>query len=486
MSAHGPASDPPTSTVLSGDGAAAIHPPARESVSGPSPEGAATPPARRVWFQTFGCQMNVYDTGKMRAQLAADGYVETTDPDEADLVLFNTCSIREKAVDKMDGALGPFRKDKRRGRDVVLGIAGCVAQQEGQALLDKYPEVDMVFGPDGVPHVRRLVARAAQGHRVLDTDLLDLDTYPFVSDLDPADQGVGAFVTIQKGCDNRCTFCIVPTTRGDEASRPSDQILDEVRGLTARGVREITLIGQNVNSYGLKVAGERTFAQLLYAVADIQGVERIRYTTSHPRDMGDDVIQAYRDLPQLTSHLHLPVQSGSNHVLRRMKRFYTRERYLAVVEALRDARPDLALTTDIIVGFPGETDEDFAETMSLMEAAGFVASFSFKYSPRPGTPALKLIDRGDEVPAAVASARLTAWQTAQRTRSAAWARSYEGSVVDILVEGPSRHDDGVICGRTSSHLMVNVPGSLDLVGRTIPVRVTRGFTHSARGERVVG
>jgi len=319
---------------------------------------------------------------------------------------------------------------------------------------------------------------------VLDTDFLDLETYPFVSDLDPADHGVGAFVTIQKGCDNKCTFCIVPTTRGAEASRPSEQILDEVRGLVGRGIREITLIGQNVNSYGLKVAGERTFAELLYAVAEVPGVERIRYTTSHPRDMGDDVVQAYRDLPQLTSHLHLPVQSGSNRVLRRMKRFYTRERFLRVVEALREARPDLTLTTDIIVGFPGETDEDFEQTMSLMDDAGFVGSFSFKYSPRPGTPALHLIDRGQAVPPDVASARLTAWQAAQKARSQAWTRSHEGQVVRILVEGPSRHDEGVVCGRTSGNLMVNVPGDLSLVGSLVDVRVTRGFAHSARGERL--
>ena len=442
----------------------------------------ATP--RRVWFHTFGCQMNVYDTGKMRAKLSADGWVVADDPDDADLILLNTCSIREKAVDKMDGALGRWRADKRRGRPLLLGVAGCVAQQEGQALLDRYPELDLVFGPDGVPHVSRLVAEAGQGRRVLDTTFLDLETYPFVAEVDPAEHGVGAFVTIQKGCDNKCTFCIVPTTRGAEASRPSAEILAEVRALVARGVQEITLIGQNVNSYGLKVPGERTFAQLLYAVADVPGVTRIRYTTSHPRDMGDDVVQAYRDLPQLASHLHLPVQSGSSRVLRRMKRFYTRERYLRIVDALRDARADLTLTTDIIVGFPGETDADFDDTMSLLDAAGFVGSFSFAFSPRPGTPALALIDRGESVPAEVASARLTAWQEAQRARSLAWTRAHEGRVVDVLVEGPSRHDDGVVAGRTSTNLVVNFPGGLDIVGRTLSVRVTRGFTHTARGEPV--
>lgn len=434
---------------------------------------------RRVYIHTFGCQMNEYDTGKIRVQLASDGFVATDDPGQADLILLNTCSIREKAVDKMDSALGEYRGLKRRRGSMVIGVAGCVAQQEGQALLDRYPDLDLVFGPDGVPQVRQLVARAFAGQRVLDTTFLDLDNYPFVADVDPSQHGVTAFVTIQKGCDNKCTFCIVPTTRGVEVSRPSAEIVEEVRRLVDGGVREITLIGQNVNSYGLKAAGEITFAQLLYRVAEVPGVQRIRYTTSHPRDMGADVVQAYRDLPSLASQLHLPVQSGSNRVLRRMKRFYTRERYLDTVAALRDARPDLALTTDIITGFPGETDEDFEQTLSLLDEAGFIGSFSFKYSPRPGTAALRL---DDEVSDEAASARLERWQRTQRERSAAWTRTHEGQVYDVLVEGPSRRDEGVVCGRTLDGLMVNFPGGLDLIGQTVPVRVTRGFTHSARGE----
>ena len=443
---------------------------------------AASTEAGKVYVHTFGCQMNAYDSGKIRAQLARDGWSSTADPDEADLVLLNTCSIREKAVDKMHSVLGEFRRQKRQGREVRLGIAGCVAQMDGQGLFDRYPDVDLVFGPDGVPHVRKLVTEVQDGRRVLDTTFLDLETYPFVTDLDPdAGSTVGAFVTIQKGCDNKCTYCIVPATRGAEASRPSDEIVEECRRLVAEGVQEITLIGQNVNSYGLKVPGERTFAQLLYAVAEVPGVERIRYTTSHPRDMGDDVIQAYRDLPQLTSHLHLPVQSGSNKVLRRMKRFYTRERFLRIVDGLRDARPDIALTTDVIVGFPGETDAQFEETMTLLDEVGFVGSFSFKYSPRPGTPALRLKEGFDD---AVSGERLQRYQARQRELSLAWTRGHEGQVVNVLVEGPSRHDEGVIAGRTSGNLMVNFPGSLDQVGDFVDVRVTRGFTHSARGEAV--
>jgi tRNA-2-methylthio-N6-dimethylallyladenosine synthase len=435
----------------------------------------------KVFFHTFGCQMNDYDTSKMRARLAGHGYNPTEDPAEADLILLNTCSIREKAVDKMHSALGRYRRLKRQGQPVVIGVAGCVAQMEGNALLERYPDLDLVFGPDAVGHVTELVAEARAGSRVLDTEFLDLENYPFVADVDATQSGVGAFVTIQKGCDNRCTFCIVPTTRGDEASRPSAEVLAEIAALTALGVSEITLIGQNVNSYGLKVDGEQTFAQLLYAVAEVPGVERIRYTTSHPRDMGEDVVQAYADLEKLTSHLHLPVQSGSNRVLRRMKRFYTCEHYLRVVDKLRAARPDIVLTTDFIAGFPGETDEDFEETMALLDAVGFVGSFSFKYSPRPGTPALRL---DEHLPDAVAGERLTRLQNRQRQLSRQWAVGHEGSVQRVLVEGPSRHGEGVVCGRTSTNLPVNFAGPLSLVGELIDIRIIRGLTHSCRGEIV--
>ena len=440
-------------------------------------------PHKQVYIRTFGCQMNVYDTGKMKALLARDGYTPTEQPEEADLVIINTCSIREKPEQKLHSFLGDMRRIKR-GRPLLLAVSGCVAQQEGRKILDRYPDVDLVFGPDAIPNIQRLVAEAAT-RPVLDTEFLDRDDYVFASDLDPSAEGqVGAFVTIQKGCDNKCTFCVVPNTRGPELSRPSGEILTEVRALVARGVREITLIGQNVNSYGLKHGGELTFAQLLYAVAAVPGVERIRYTTSHPRDMGPDVVQAYRDLPQLTSHLHLPVQSGSDAVLRRMKRFYTHSDYLRLVEQLTAARPDLALTTDIITGFPGETDADFQETLRLIDEVRFHSAFSFKYSARPGTAALKLIDRGDEVPDEVSGARLIAAQDQLRRLALAHNRALEGRTVSVLVEGPSAHDEGVICGRTSTNKMVNFPGSPALVGRTLPVRVTRAFTNSLRGEQV--
>ena len=440
---------------------------------------------KRVFVHTFGCQMNEYDTTKVYAQLAKDGYAQTSEAAEADLILLNTCSIRDKAEQKMHSALGEYRRMKRQGQSVKIGVMGCVAQQEGETLTNRYNDIDLVFGPDGVPNVRNLVSSVMEEkkRKVVDTQFLDLDTYPFVTDVDPrASESVGAFVTIQKGCDNRCTFCIVPTTRGDEASRPSRQIVREVKMLVDCGVKEITLIGQNVNSYGLKVPEERNFAQLLYAVSDVPGVERIRYTTSHPRDMGPDVIQAYKDLPKLTSHLHLPVQSGSDAVLRRMKRFYTREHFLSVVAQLRDARPDIALTTDMIIGFPGETDEDFEQTMSLLEEVGFVGAFSFKYSPRPGTPALRLMK--DAVDPTVASARLTRFQTRQNELQKEFVAGHLGQTIQVLVEGPSRYDEGFVAGRGSNHLMVNFKGGPDLVGQLVDVRVTEAFSHTARGERV--
>jgi len=436
-------------------------------------------PAKKVYIKTFGCQMNEYDSGKMRALLGQDGYVSVQEPDEADVILVNTCSVREKPEHKLHSFIGEVKHLHKQG--VKIGITGCMAQHDGERLFKKYrKDVDLVLGPDQVPKIQSLVKQATK-ERVLANDFMDLDEYSFVRDLDPAaETSTGAFVTIQKGCDNKCTFCIVPATRGIEVSRSSEEILEEVRACTARGVREITLIGQNVNSYGLKVGGERTFAQLLYAVADQPGVERIRYTTSHPRDMGPDVVQAYRDLPQLTSHLHLPVQSGSTRVLRRMKRFYTREKYLQLVDDLLSARPDLSLTTDIIVGFPGETDEDFEETMTLLDTVRFDASFSFKYSPRPGTPALRL--EKDNVDPKVASERLIRFQARQRSIQIENNRKMEDVIVNVLVEGRSKWDEAVVCGRTSSFKMVNFPGSMDMVGQTLPVRVTRGFVNSLRGE----
>ena len=441
---------------------------------------------KKAYIRTFGCQMNVYDTGKMLAILQKDGYEQTENMEEADLVIVNTCSIREKPEVKVHSFLGEARKIKRGrdNRDMTIAISGCVAQQEGQNLLNRYPDVNLVFGPDAVPNLSTLISATENHRQVLDTNFLDEADYVFASELDPnATDRIGAFVTIQKGCDNKCTFCIVPTTRGKEVSRPSAEIVTEVRALVSQGIKEITLIGQNVNSYGLKKSGEKTFAQLLYAVAEVPGVDRIRYTTSHPRDMGPDVIQAYRDLPQLCSHLHLPVQSGSSRILRRMKRFYTRERYLSVVDQLRSARPDIALSTDFIIGFPGETDDDFELTMSLLERVRFHSSFSFKYSERPGTPALRLVER-DPIDSMLAGQRLVRLQKRQREIAQEEHLRLEGSVLPVLIEGPSRHDEGVICGRTDTFKMINFPGDVSWVGQRRNVRVTKAFANSLRGEVV--
>lgn len=435
----------------------------------------------RVYLQSFGCQMNDYDAGKMRAQLARDGWEPTEELHDADLVIVNTCSVREKPEQKLHSFLGRVLPERRR-RGMTVAVAGCYAQLDGERLFKKYPAVDLVFGPDAVHRVRELVAEA-RTRRVLDLDVHADEHYPFPTDVDPDAEGkVAGFVTIQKGCDNKCTFCIVPATRGVEVSRPPEEVVAEVRALVERGVRDVTLIGQNVNSYGTKVPGMPVFAELLRRVHAVEGLEVLRYTTSHPRDMGDDVVECYRELPKLASHLHLPVQSGSDRVLRRMKRFYTRARYLEVVAKLRAARPDLVFTTDVITGFPGETEADFAATMSLLEEVRFHASFSFRYSPRPGTAALRLLD--EAVPAEVAQERLERFQARQREIALEEHRKLVGTVVRVLVEGPSANDPGVVCGRTSTFKTVNFPGDPAMAGTWQAVRVGAAFPNTLRGERV--
>ncbi|MBN2798701.1 MAG: tRNA (N6-isopentenyl adenosine(37)-C2)-methylthiotransferase MiaB [Deltaproteobacteria bacterium] len=439
-------------------------------------------PSDKVYVRTFGCQMNVYDTGKMYALLARDGWERAETPEEATLILINTCSIREKAENKLHSTLGEYRGLRKRGQQVRVGVTGCVAQQEGEAILRRYPDVDLVVGPDGVPHIRELVARAQAGERVLDTDFLALAGYPFVPDVDPqASKLHTGFVTVQKGCDHKCTYCIVPSVRGAEVSRSADEVVAEVEALVAQGLKDITLIGQNVNGWGKGLPGDPRFGELLLRVGAVSGLDRLHYTTSHPSEMGPDIYQAHRQLPNLVPHLHLPVQSGNNRILKRMHRLYTREHYLDVVAALREARPDLVLGSDFIVGFPGETAAEFQQTLDLLVEADIVMSYSFKYSERPGTPAPRL---PDAVPPEVAGQRLTALQTLQRERSLAWHRSLEGRVFPVLVEGPARHDEGVIAGRTPHGAMVNFPGSLEQLNQLALVRVTKGFTHSARGEQV--
>jgi len=437
---------------------------------------------RHVFVKTFGCQMNVYDSGKMLAQLAHDGFEPVDDWRAADLVIVNTCSVREKPQLKVRSFLGPILARKRAKGAPMVAVAGCVAQHDGAELFRRMPELDLVFGPDGVPRVRELV-RAAGQRRVLDDHFLEVAEYPFVQDLvPPSEREVSSLVTIQKGCDNHCTYCIVPSARGAQVSRPMEQILTEVRGLAARGVRDFTLIGQNVNAYGAEDGAPSRFAELLEAVHAIPEVWRLRFTTSHPRDMEPATIAAWGRLPRLASHLHLPVQAGSDRVLRRMGRQYTRAHYLAVVEGLRAARPDISLTTDFIVGFPGETREDFEDTLSLLEAVRFDASFSFKYSPRPGTAATRLHER-EPVDDAEAGARLRELQALQSRIQLENNQACVGRVLEVLIERPSRNDPDVWMGRSSCFRAVNLPAEASMAGSIVPVRITRAHAHSLQGER---
>ena len=435
---------------------------------------------RKVHIHTLGCQMNALDTGKMLALLARDGWEPTPEMESADLVLINTCSVREKPERKLRSLLGRLRVLKLRRPDLIVGVTGCTAQLDGSTLFKDFPGVDLITGPDGVPRIRELV-QAARTHRVLDDRFLEASPYPFVQDsVQLDDNPLTGLVTIQKGCDNWCAYCVVPTTRGPEVSRPAEEIVAEVQDLVDRGVRDVTLIGQNVNTYGRKTPGEPTFDILLRRVHDVEGLWRLRFTTSHPRDLDDATVDCWRDLPKLASHLHLPVQSGSDGVLARMNRGYTRAHYLERVGALRAARPGLSLTTDLIVGFPGETDAEFADSLSLMDAAPFDGSFSFKYSPRPFTVAADLHAK-DAVPPDVAQDRLQQLQRHQAALSQAANQRMVGSIVEVLVEGTSRHDPGEVCGRTSSFRMVNFPGDHTMVGRLVPVRITWAFTNSLKG-----
>jgi tRNA-2-methylthio-N6-dimethylallyladenosine synthase len=440
----------------------------------------ASPAPRRVFIKTFGCQMNVYDSGKMLALLAHDGFESTEDWRSADLVIVNTCSVREKPQLKVHSFLGPIlRRRAAKGRPMVA-VAGCVAQHDGAKLFRRIPALDLVFGPDGVPRVRELV-RAAAERRVLDTQFLEVVDYPFVQDLvPPREREVTALVTIQKGCDNHCTYCIVPSTRGAQVSRPAPGILDEIRALTARGVRDITLIGQNANAYGLDGDEHPSFAQLLHRVSEVPDLDRLRFTTSHPRDMGPDVIACWAELPKLASHLHLPVQAGSDRVLRRMGRQYSRAHFLDVVQGLRQARPDISLTTDFIVGFPGERREDFEQTLSLLEEVRFDAAFTFKYSARPGTAALRL--KEPELDPDVSSAWLSELQRLQSRIQHEKNEAYVGRVLEVLVERPSRNDPQQWMGRSSCFRAVNFPGDASMVGNLVPVRVTKAHPHSLQGE----
>ena len=441
--------------------------------------------SRKLYVKSFGCQMNVYDLQRMADTLAPEGYVETGSAEDADLIILNTCHIREKAAEKVYSELGRMRRlkeaGKAEGRDVRIAVAGCVAQAEGEEIIRRAPAVDLVVGSQNYHRLPDLLARAARDGKAVDTEFPLDDKFDHLAAPSAAAtraRGVAAFVTVQEGCDKFCTFCVVPYTRGAEISRPVQKIVDEAARLVDAGVCEITLIGQNVNAYHGEGPDGRTWslARLLERLADA-GIERLRYTTSHPRDMNDDLIAAHRDLPALMPQLHLPIQSGSDRILEAMNRRHTRADYLALVARLFEARPDLALTSDFIVGFPGETEADFAETLSLVDEIGFSGAFSFKYSPRPGTPGAEMDDQVDE---AAKSERLQRLQQAIDRSQADFNRSCVGRTVSVLFERPGRYS-GQIVGRSPYLQPVQVEAPASLIGKIAPVSITEVASNSLFG-----
>jgi tRNA-2-methylthio-N6-dimethylallyladenosine synthase len=442
--------------------------------------------SRKLFVKSFGCQMNVYDSRRMADTLAPQGYVETPAADDADLVILNTCHIREKAAEKVYSELGRVRRMKEAaaaaGRRLVIAVAGCVAQAEGEEIIRRAPAVDLVFGPQSYHRLPELLARAERGDKPVDTEFPLGDKFDHLAAPSRAairNRGVSAFVTVQEGCDKFCTFCVVPYTRGAEVSRPVDKVLAEVELLAGAGVREITLIGQNVNAYhGDGPNGPPwSLAQLLERASAIDGVERLRYTTSHPRDMDDALIDAHATLPKLMPQLHLPVQSGSDRILDAMNRRHTRADYLAIVSRLRAARPDLALTSDFIVGFPGETEADFAETLSLVSEIGFSGAFSFKYSPRPGTPGADMSDQVDEE---TKSDRLHRLQAEIDRCQEEFNQSCLGRTFDVLFEKPGRYA-GQLVGRSPYLQPVQVTAPASMIGEVSTVTITEAASNSLFG-----
>ena len=437
---------------------------------------------KKVFIRTFGCQMNEYDSDKMADVLAgSDGAVMTDKPEEADIILFNTCSVREKAQEKVFHDLGRVRHLKLLNPNLVIGVGGCVASQEGAAIVARAPYVDLVFGPQTLHRLpQMLAARRASGKAQVDISFPEIEKFDA---LPPATvTGTSAFVSIMEGCSKYCSFCVVPYTRGEEVSRPLADVVAEITALAARGVREITLLGQNVNAYrGSMDDGDLTadLAFLIETLAAMEGIERIRYTTSHPREMTQRLIDTYRSTPKLVSHLHLPVQSGSDRILAAMKRGYSVLEFKSLVKKLKAARPDLSLSSDFIIGFPGETEEDFEKTMRLVEELNFDNSFSFVYSPRPGTPAA---DMADDTPAETKIRRLMRLQKTIEAQALKISQAMVGTMQRVLVEGHARKDASELAGRTGNNRVVNFAGHERLIGRFIDVTITAALPHSLRGE----
>lgn len=448
----------------------------------------AVKPAKKHFIKTYGCQMNVYDSDRMTDALAADGYAPATDIEDADLVLLNTCHIREKAAEKVYSELGRLKqlRDKKRaaGSDLVIGVAGCVAQAEGEEIIARAPVVNLVFGPQSYHRLPSLLEKAKSG-RIVDTDFPEEDKFqhlPKPEKQATIARGLTAFLTVQEGCDKFCSFCVVPYTRGAESSRPVNQILAEAQDLVDAGVREITLLGQNVNAYhGLDEHGETMgLAGLLNRLAKIDGLERLRYTTSHPRDMDDALIMAHAELPKLMPYLHLPVQSGSDRILKAMNRQHTADTYLKLIDRIRAARPDIAMSGDFIVGFPGETEEDFEATMNIVRETRYAAAYSFKYSSRPGTPGA-LLD--DQVPEYVKLERLHRLQALITKQQAAFNTECVGRTLPVLIDKPGRMP-GQVGGRSPYLQAVHLEGSADLIGTIQQIDIIGTAKNSLHGRIV--
>ncbi len=435
---------------------------------------------RKLYIKTFGCQMNEYDSARMADTLGDSHGLEKTDkPEEADVLLLNTCSVREKAQEKVFSQLGRWREWKEQNPDLVIGVGGCVASQEGDAIIKRAPYVDMVFGPQTYHQLPKMYGDVKTLHRpAIDISFPEIEKFDRLPP--PCVDSVRAFVSIMEGCSKYCTFCVVPYTRGEEFSRPFDNVITEIVELAEQGVREVTLLGQNVNAYRAKThdGGDIDFAELLRYVAEIEGIDRIRYTTSHPIEFTDRLIEVYADVPELVSHLHLPVQSGSDKILSAMKRQYTVQDYIDIILKLRQRRPQLSLSSDFIVGFPGETDDDFRATMELINQIGFDQSFSFIYSARPGTPAAEL---EDATPRPVKQERLAELQTCIHQMASAISAKMVGTGQSVLVDGKARKDASQMSGRTDNNRVVNFPAPADTLGQFLDVKITEALPNSLRG-----
>lgn len=444
--------------------------------------------SKSLYIKTYGCQMNVYDSDRMADVLAPLGYQPSKDAETADMVIINTCHIREKASEKVFSELGRLRLWKEReaeaGRNVTIAVAGCVAQAEGEEISRRAPWVDVVVGPQAYHRLPQLVTKTdpAARHAVIDTDFPVEDKFDFLPE-EHTPRGPAAFLSIQEGCDKFCTFCVVPYTRGAEFSRPAESVLAEARRLIASGSVELTLLGQNVNAWHGEApdGGTWNFARLLRALADLPGLERLRYTTSHPRDMDDDLIMAHGEIPQLMPYLHLPVQSGSNRILEAMNRHHSRDDYLRIIEKLRQTRPDLAVSGDFIVGFPGETDKDFADTINLIAEVNYASAYSFKYSPRPGTPAAASKEQVEET---VKSERLAGLQQLIESQQRAFNEAKVGTVMDVLVERPANRQ-GQRAGRSPWMQAVHFPESSGEIGDIIPLKIISASQNSLAAEACV-